>query len=395
MRNVFIIFLKELKRIFLDRRMLISLFLPGILIYVMYSIMGNIFNSSMLDSTTKDTTYQIVYTDNYNTDTTNKPKILSYLDLALEAEKHNNKVESKMIEKSEVEEYKVKIQSNEIDLIISFTDNFEQSVLTEGTINNINLFYNGESNKSNDIYNLAQSMVQASYTNYTTNIEQGKPVEANIGKKDAIAMKVMSMVIPMVTISILFSTIISLCPEAIAGEKERGTLALLLLTPIKRSEFTMGKILSLSVLAIASGTTSFLGLMLSFPKLMSGLNITILPGEIALLFFLVVSVLLLFVGVGVFFSSIAKSVKEASAYLGPMTVVFMMFGILPSLFGISEWYFAFIPILNVAASINLLLTGASNMALFFGITVASNTVYTALLIFGIAKLFKKERIILG
>ena len=33
MRNVLTIFLKELKRVFTDKRMLISLFLPGVLIY--------------------------------------------------------------------------------------------------------------------------------------------------------------------------------------------------------------------------------------------------------------------------------------------------------------------------------------------------------------------------
>ena len=186
-----------------------------------------------------------------------------------------------------------------------------------------------------------------------------------------------------------------MCPEAIAGEKERGTLASLLLTPIKRRDFAIGKMMSLSVLAIASGTVSFLGLMLSMPNLMKGINITIAPVEFLLLFLLVVSILLFFVGLGILMSSLANTVKEAAGYVSPFMLVFMLFGIAPSLFGLGEWYMAFVPVLNVCVSINSLLVGASNLPLFFGLTVISNLVYTGLLVFAITKLFNKERVVLG
>ena len=42
MRSIFIIIKKELKRFFTDRRMLLSLFLPGIILYLVYSLMGNV-----------------------------------------------------------------------------------------------------------------------------------------------------------------------------------------------------------------------------------------------------------------------------------------------------------------------------------------------------------------
>ena len=40
MKDVFIIFKKELKRFFTDKRMLLTLLMPGLLIYIVYSIMG-------------------------------------------------------------------------------------------------------------------------------------------------------------------------------------------------------------------------------------------------------------------------------------------------------------------------------------------------------------------
>lgn len=395
MRNIIIIFLKELKRVLLDKRMLISLFLPGVIIYFAYTLMGNAMNSSMFSSTTKNTTYQVVYTNNYSSDTTVKPKLLSFLDGAITNENQGNKVDAKPIAKSELDNYQTQLKDNKIHLIISFTDNFEESIKADNSVNNISIFYNGESNASNDLYSVTSSLVSYAYTNYTVNQETGKAVAANVGDKDVMSMKIMGMVIPMVTISILFSTVISLCPEAIAGEKERGTLASLLLTPIKRRDFAIGKMMSLSVLAIASGTVSFIGLMLSMPNLMRGLDITIAPAELLLLFFLIVSILLFFVALGILMSSLANTVKEAAGYVSPFMLVFMLFGIAPSLFGLGEWYMSFVPVLNVCVSINSLLTGASGLPLFIGLTVVSNLIYTGVLVFFITKLFNQEKVILG
>ena len=277
--------------------------------------------------------------------------------------------------------------------MVSFTDDFENKLADNTASNNVDIFYNGDSSASSDLYNFVSQVVGVSYTNYTVNLNG--QVAANVGDKDMMAMKIAAMIIPMVTISILFSTVLSLCPEAIAGEKERGTLASLLLTPIKRSEFVAGKILSLSTTAIASGIVSFTGLILSIPKLMGGFNITISPVDGLLLFLLVVAVLLLFVAIGVFISALANTVKEAAGYLSPIMIVFMLFGMAPSLFGFDQWYLSFVPILNVCVSINALLNGAENLLLFFGLTVASTVLYTGLLMFAVTKLFNKERVVLG
>ena len=395
MRNIITIFLKELKRVFTDRRMLISLFLPGVLIYAVYSIMGSIMTNAILGSSTKDTTFEVVYTNNYSSDPNKiKPQLITYLESAVSNSENNNKVNAQPIETKDVDSYKEQLRDNKIHLVVAFTENFEDKLAIEGTTNNINIFYNGDSNASSDLYNFVSQIVSAAYTKYSVN--EGGLVAANVGDKDVMTMKIVSMIIPMVTISILFSTIIAICPEAIAGEKERGTLASLLLTPIKRSEFVAGKVLSLSTIAIASGTVSFIGLIASLPKLMGGLNlISFTPLEGILLFFLVVSVLLLFVGIGVFISSLANTVKEAAGYLSPIMIIFMLFGMAPSLFGFDQWYLSFIPILNVCCSINAILVGSTSLPLTFGITVASNVLYTALLMFGVTKLFNQERVILG
>ena len=395
MRNVLTIFLKELKRVFTDRRMLISLFLPGVLIYLVYSLMGTVMTKAITQSTTKDTTFQIAYTDNFSNSKADGqlPKLMTYVESTIKGGSNNNSVSFKEFTTGELASYKEELREGKYHLVVAFTDDFENKLGDNTAGNNIDIFYNGDSNASTDLYSFVSQIIGVSYTNYTVNLNG--QIDANVGEKDMMAMKIAAMIIPMVTISILFSTVISLCPEAIAGEKERGTLASLLLTPIKRSEFVAGKILSLSTTAIASGIVSFTGLILSIPKLMGGFNITISPVDGILLFFLVVSVLLLFVAIGVFISSLANTVKEAAGYLSPIMIIFMLFGMAPSLFGFDQWYLSFVPILNVCASINALLTGNGNLPLFFGITVASTVVYTGLLMFAVTRLFNKEKVVLG
>lgn len=395
MRNVLTIFLKELKRVFTDKRMLISLFLPGVLIYFVYTVMGTVMTKVVTQSSTKDTNFQVAYTDNFNSSKADGqlPKLMTYVDEVMKASKNNNTVTFKEFTTGELDSYKEELRQGKYHLVVAFTDDFENKLGDATGANDIDIFYNGDSSASSDLYNYVSQVVSVAYTNYTVN--KNGAVTANVGEKDMMAMKIAAMIIPMVTISILFSTVISLCPEAIAGEKERGTLASLLLTPIKRGEFVAGKILSLSTTAIASGIVSFTGLILSIPKLMGGFNISISPLDGLLLFLLVVTILLLFVAIGVFISALSNTVKEAAGYLSPIMIVFMLFGMAPSLFGFDQWYLSFVPILNVCVSINALLNGAENLLLFFGLTVASTVLYTGLLMFGVTKLFNKERVVLG
>ena len=395
MRNALTIFLKELKRVFTDKRMLISLFLPGVLIYFVYTLMGTVMTKVVTQSSTKDTNFQVAYTDNFNSAKTDGqlPKLMTYVDEVMKASKNNNTATFKEFTTGELESYKEELRQGKYHLVVAFTDDFENKLGDATGANDIDIFYNGDSSASSDLYSYVSQVVSVAYTNYTVN--KNGAISANVGEKDMMAMKIAAMIIPMVTISILFSTVISLCPEAIAGEKERGTLASLLLTPIKRGEFVAGKILSLSTTAIASGIVSFTGLILSIPKLMGGFNITISPLDGLLLFLLVVTVLLLFVAIGVFISALSNTVKEAAGYLSPIMIVFMLFGMAPSLFGFDQWYLSFVPILNVCVSINALLNGAENLLLFFGLTVASTVLYTGLLMFGVTKLFNKERVVLG
>ena len=403
MKNILIILKKELKRFFTDRRMLLAMFLPGILIFIIYRAMGGLMSNVASSTAPTETTFNIAYTSNYG-GTDDLPLVLqTYYNTLQVSEANPNKNDAKFVRitKEEVNDYVAKLKNNEVDLVVEFSDNFETQIKDGQIGNNINFYYNGKNGDSEYLYSMVRSYVTV-YNLYTENMgvdKNGAPVviKANVDEGDGSAMlqKILAFVLPMVTVSLLYSTVISFCPESISGEKERGTLASVLMTPIKKSEFVIGKIIALSIVAVASGLVSFLGLIFSLPSMMGGTTLEIGFGQGILLMFIMVTMLLFFVGLGVLVSAIANTVKEAGSYLGPLSLVFMIGAIVPIILGSNEAWLGFIPVVNFAASISALTTGVKGITLLLTFTVISNLVYTGLLVFAVTKVFNQEKMLLG
>lgn len=391
MKQIFSIMKKELKRFFTDRRMLLSLFLPGILLYVMYSLMGNFFSNSLFTKVDKTHQFDIVLTDNFNLESEDKDSLLGLvLDKTILGMDYV-KPGIKYVDKKEVDTYTVSLQNKEIDLLVIFDDNFEYNIFNTGHIEtkpNLKVMYNSELSTSETLYSIAVSAVDALYQNYSLNSGIDNP---NVGKSSSMVGQVLSFIFPMITVALLYSVTLSICPESIAGEKERGTLASILITPVKRSELAIGKISALSIVSIASGIVSALSIVLSLPKLMGGMSISISPIGYALLFVLVISVVVLFVTITSSVSTFAKTIKEATSYCGPLSGLLILLAIVPGVLDVSSVYTAFIPLLNVFQCMSSLLSGTLNIA-YFLVTIAMNVVFTGALIFLIVKLFNNESI---
>ena len=205
------------------------------------------------------------------------------------------------------------------------------------------------------------------------------------------------MIVPMVLLMLLFSGCMAVAPEAIAGEKERGTIATLLVTPVKRSYIAIGKIAALSVIALLSGISSCVGLLLSLPKLMGldGGSLTLAMygfADYAAVFGVVLSTVLILVALIAIISAYAKSVKEASSLVVPVMILTMLCGVF-SIFasGVSGIGFFFIPLFNSALVISSVLSGTVGAAAV-AVTICTNIAFAALLVFGLTLMFKSEKI---
>lgn len=384
MNNIFAILKKELRRFFTDKRMLLSLFLPGILIFIIYTAMGSVFSNFFNPS---DDYNYIVYIDNpveeFNVINTSSP-------YKIEIKNFNN------LSNEEKENYKNDIKNEKIDLLICFESDFYNK-LNNGEKPNVEIYYLSTSTASSTIYNYYfQTLNNNSMTiNYNYFVNQNSDINYDLSTDEDKSKVIITMVLPFILVIMLFAGCMNVTTESIAGEKERGTIATLLVTPVKRSEIALGKILALSVTSIVSSITSFLGLALSLPKLLQG------TGDITLSMYGIstyIYVLLIIIVITILFTTLlsivscfSKSIKEANQYATPL--MFLIMAISGSTYFISNnnWYLYLIPIFNSINCLSEIFSLNFNLVNFL-ITIISNIVYISLGVFVVTKMFDNEKV---
>ncbi len=378
-KRVFAVFRKEMRRFLTDIRMLGALFLPGVIIFVFYNILGGVIDNLASSTTVSpDYSYRIAINEN-GKDGKFEATLLSYFAYSEQAEPTITYYADE-----EIEEAKAKLQDQSMDAVVQLLFETENS---SASLKEVNLFYNSSKAESENLYSVMLAIIDQTYKPYTVNTN-------NIGETSALQQSIMSFVLPMITISLLYSSVLSICPEAIAGEKERGTLLSVLSTPITPTEFATGKLLALSLLAVISGSFNALCTMLATPQIMGNVTMSLSFGGYALYFLSVLSLLLLFVSAATLISALAKSTKEATSYLGPGVAVFMVAALIPSLADCTALPFAFIPFLNTCACMQMISIGSFSL-LYFGMSVLANLAVTVLFVFLSAKAFRSERIMVG
>ena len=391
MRKTLAVFKKELRRFFSDKRMLMALILPGLLVFLIYYFLPDLYATSLSPNLSEDYVANIAISDNY--DENNEQS--SLLEGAILSVFENldyaspNIVEFALEEESQIKD---KLVKKEIDLMVVFDDNFEHIIFNEISVSkpNIDILYNSSSGESAYIYSLVLSISEQLYQSFTINYQ----INPEIGEQNYAIMQVVAIILPMLTISMIFSSTLQVCPEAIAGEKERGTLSSILVTPIKRSEFALGKILALILVSLVSGTITGAGLLISLPRLYGSMgSFSMPPSSYILLFLVLLTLVVFFVNVAMCISTFAKSIKEATSYLGPLLVVFMVIAMLPGFIDVSNIGFAFVPILNVSYVMSSIVYGTVNI-MYLAFTLLSNIIFSLIFIFIDVKLFKSESVVM-
>lgn len=386
MKNVWIIMKKELTRFFTDKRMLLSLILPAIVIYAVYSLMGNFMsNQMMVDS---EYSYQI-YIENQSN--------------ALAIFNKNDELNIHIIQDSLTEDaIKEKINQKEIDLYIKFEKDFDNLVANYESSTNtkapqIEMYYNSTKKESQTIYQYYESCFNSFESSLTNkfDINTGDPNAFDLATKEERDSQFVTMLLPFLIVILLFSGCMGIATESIAGEKERGTIATLLITPVKRSSIALGKIFALSITALVSALSSFIALVASLPNLVAGADISMSmykPIDYIGILIIIITTVLIFIVIMSIISALCKSIKEATTYAMPVMVIVMLIGI-TSLIGGSQTniVFYFIPVYNsVQAMIGIL--GMNFNIVQFIITIVTNVIFFGLGILLLSKMFKSEKI---
>lgn len=391
MRNIFTIFKKEWHRVIRDRRLVITvLLLPGIMIFLIYTLMG----IAMQNLTTEDV---------YDIAIINPQQDFQALYQGIQNGNDNSYITNVIeIQPSELNTYKELIDNAEFDLLIYFDEDLKD--YQGGDDKPIVYVYSNQNE-------IASSTISSEFRYYLSLYEQQLSldyygdrtyfyfnIDGTEEDQGGILGSIISSLVPMLIIMFLFSGAMGIGPESIAGEKERGTMATLLVTPVKRSQIAIGKISALSLLTLISATSSFIGIILSLPRLMQfedPINANIYGAN---QYFMILAVLFstVFVIVGLIsiISAYAKNLKEASSLIAPVYILTIVVSI-SSMFGqgASENLALYlIPIYNSVQTLTSILVFDTQVITYLLITIISNTLYLVIFIFILNKMFNSEKI---
>jgi sodium transport system permease protein len=186
-----------------------------------------------------------------------------------------------------------------------------------------------------------------------------------------------------------------------AGEKEQKTLETLLASPVGRAEMVTGKFLTIMITGIISAALSMTGLYYAFTFMGSGSGLSDVLSmqfdtlSLVLAFLLVVPLTLVFAGVLLSLSVLAKSFREAQGYIGPLNMLVILPAFASLLPGVELNYgLAMTPIVNVSLVLRQILAGKVMEVLpYYLVTVASTLVLAIIAIMFCAYLFRREQAI--
>jgi sodium transport system permease protein len=378
---------KEFARFFGDKRMIVMILLPAILIYVVYSFMGVAVKSMYAPSEDyMPTAYAL-----------NMPNEIASMAQAAG-------INVKNITASDVEVTKDLLSVKSADLLLVFPPDFIAAIDTydvktaAGPAPNIEIYFNSTDPNSASANSLMVALLDAFESSLANKFDINRGVQdSDAATAEDMSASIISSLMPMLLLIFMYAGCSGIAPESIAGEKERGTLATLLVTPLKRSQLASGKILSLGALSFMSGLITALATILSLPKLMGDaqdiVNASIYGAkDYVLLVLLILSTILLLVALISIISAFARTVKEATTAVMPLMILVMLVGV-TGMFGSTQTnaVYYLIPLYSSVQSMSGIFS-LDYSAINIVLSCVSNLVLAVIGGFALTKMFNSEKV---
>ena len=235
-------------------------------------------------------------------------------------------------------------------------------------------------------------------------IDASRPQEAASGQ--------LAFLVPMFLLQFILAGSMATAIDSTAGEKERGTLEVLLVSPVRRAEVVVGKLLATSAAALTSAGFGLIGLLISgvvsalllrggAGKLAGGLNssglggqLSVTPGGLMVLALMALSAALLLSALLIAVSIFARSYKEAQTYVTPITLLILLPAValqFSDFIGRGPALYA-VPVVNAMVVILDIVKGMLNTEMAL-LAVGVNLLFTCLLVLLAVRSFGREQVI--
>ena len=390
--NTLTIIKKEFARFFGDRQLLFTaLIMPGLLLYIIYSFIGNGVQEMITEGANEVVTLRVE-----NMPASMAPMIKTIDSSMVIVDQPFDDEEIKMLEDKGLNLVMLRFPADFDQHIVQRQDSVSEA------LPNVEIYYNSTNNASSRVYMMLNTMLSNYGRPFTINVPQ-EGQHFDQATSESVGAMIWSKILPMLLLMMLFSGVMAIAPSAIAGEKERGTIATLLVTPMRRNELAMGKIVSISGIALLSGISSFIGIALSLPKMIQpegvsdgGSDIFVFHyamSDYLVLLLVILSTVLIMASAVSLLSALARDVKNAGTMVVPFMVVIMMTGLLPMFQNGSSESLAYylIPFYN---SIQVMTSVFAREMEWMPVivTLAANVGYTGIAVWVLTRMFNSEKI---
>lgn len=404
MRYILNIVKKELDKIFRSPRLIFSTFiLPGLMIFLIYSTMGTLATEEVDKATNQSSIIYLV-----DSPDAFEEIIKVYDEVYPSGNPSNINAEFKRYSSSEIgiSELEYALKNGICHAYVVFDEDFDS--LLENRLQDqnsllpkVNCYMLSTSTMSSVAYQkvttLLKVLEEAKIRETYGDITIFKNLMTDLAGEEEQSSLMLGMILPMFLMIFVFAGGLSVGADAIAGEKERGTISTLMMAPVSKNEIVLGKVISAIIITIISAIGSFIGVALSLPNakdVFGGANFAVFDaGTFVGLFILIMSTALIAVTLFLIASTLAKSIKEATAYSMPFYIISMVVSVSTMFMEsipIEIWKYT-IPIYNLSLGMKGILIGDLTLP-YLLVIVGSNFVYFLLGLILMAKLFKSEKI---
>lgn len=399
-----VILSKELKRVFGDKKMVFSLFiLPIILIAGIYGMMFFLVDKqkSSINEHVSEVFVQNM-PDNFS-------KLMS---------KHTECNINVIPAGESADTYKDKLLDGTYDLVVVFPENFYENFKNAdatSTLPDIKTFYNPSEDNSGEARTRFTETYLEEYKQLLLNERFGSLNYAMVFSVDAdnpdmivqddgkATGKILGTIIPYLITILIFGGAMGLGVDTIAGEKERGTIANLLISPIKRVDIIMGKIAALAIVSVLSAgvyVISFIGSAVVLSKksgmgeMFNRLSLNFTSVQIVQFVVLLLGLVLLYVGIIGFVSLMAKNIKEAQSFIMPVYILVMFAGMITMYSGDVTSGSYMIPVYNTSAAFKGIFERTITMNQYLTSTIITYA-FAGVMVCLMAKAMNSEKIMLN
>jgi sodium transport system permease protein len=229
--------------------------------------------------------------------------------------------------------------------------------------------------------------------------------EQNVAPAEKVGGAVLGGIVPYFVILLCLTGAMYPAMDLTAGEKERGTIETILCSPISRTHLVLGKFLMVLTASIATAILSLASMSVSFgvgKKLLLGvahgaadsaMQITISAKGVASIFFVVLPLAVFFSAALLAISLFAKSFKEAQSYLSPLMIIVVLPAVAALLPGVDlTTALALVPVLNTSLVSKEIITGTYHWN-YIALIFVSSSVYAAIALAIAVKLFQREDVL--